>query len=318
MGVELFFVVSAFSLCQAMPRHEADARPLLGFAIRRFFRIAPLFYALMIVILALNPWGQVYKTKEIAANVFFIFNFIDGWQPSIVPAGWTIGVEMPFYLLFPFLFRVTKDFWCSIIAVLSTLILAETYRLGIQASLSNWQNYMLYASVFKLPIFCFGIMAFYSVPFLSEVRNRWHVGIVFQLAAVIFFFAMQMGRTSIIDAYQWRGVMFCLLVIGFGLAPISFIVNRVTAYLGKISYSIYLLHIPIIMILMPVIRFIESSTQSKFVSYGGSASTVAAVTICLSHLCYEWFEEPINQFGRRFARRIAGNTITNTAAELPT
>jgi len=57
MGVDLFFVVSAFSLCLSMPVHDREVRPMLGFALRRFFRIAPLFY-LMILVMCIHRGGM--------------------------------------------------------------------------------------------------------------------------------------------------------------------------------------------------------------------------------------------------------------------
>jgi peptidoglycan/LPS O-acetylase OafA/YrhL len=43
-GVQLFFVASAFTLCLSYERRKNEKNPLLNFFIRRFFRIAPLFY----------------------------------------------------------------------------------------------------------------------------------------------------------------------------------------------------------------------------------------------------------------------------------
>lgn len=112
MGVTMFFVVSAFSLCYMMPRHKREARPLVSFYLRRFFRIAPLFYFMIATTLfyhaqfmgvPLDYWAA--KSEALVASVFFVFNFLPGQQLGVVWASWTIGVEMPFYLLFPLLYR---------------------------------------------------------------------------------------------------------------------------------------------------------------------------------------------------------------------
>jgi peptidoglycan/LPS O-acetylase OafA/YrhL len=50
-GVLLFFAISGFSLSLTMPRHLTTATPALSYALSRFFRIAPLFYFLLLV------WG---------------------------------------------------------------------------------------------------------------------------------------------------------------------------------------------------------------------------------------------------------------------
>ncbi|MFT9296220.1 MAG: hypothetical protein ABF544_10880, partial [Acetobacter orientalis] len=91
MGVELFFVISSFSLCLSMAGHQKEKYPLVGFALRRFFRIAPLFYVMILSTNFFNPAGFPYNWKTILANIFFIFNFFPGYgfQTSIVLPGWT-------------------------------------------------------------------------------------------------------------------------------------------------------------------------------------------------------------------------------------
>jgi peptidoglycan/LPS O-acetylase OafA/YrhL len=65
-GVMLFFVVSAFSLCLTWPRHEKTGAPLTSYFISRFFRIAPLFYFMMLVtyirdIFVFDTWHSIGK-----------------------------------------------------------------------------------------------------------------------------------------------------------------------------------------------------------------------------------------------------------------
>ncbi|MER9587107.1 acyltransferase family protein [Mesorhizobium sp. M0276] len=120
-GVQLFFVVSTFSLCLMQPSHADEDRPLLGFALRRFFRIAPLFYLLVAFTLLsvfepmrdffnTNPSGFALNIGTFLTNVTFVFNLVPGYghQTSIVMAGWTTGTEMMFYLIFPFVYARTK------------------------------------------------------------------------------------------------------------------------------------------------------------------------------------------------------------------
>ncbi|HTR00040.1 MAG TPA: acyltransferase family protein, partial [Candidatus Acidoferrum sp.] len=76
-AVTLFFVVSSFSLCYAMEEVHRNDGPWM-FYIRRFFRIAPLFYACIIFYIIRDHYyfQAEHSLTEISASVFFIFNFI--------------------------------------------------------------------------------------------------------------------------------------------------------------------------------------------------------------------------------------------------
>lgn len=77
MGVQLFFVASAYTLCLSASRRTEPAR---NFYIRRYFRIAPLYYFAIvlytIVVYTQATFGGADRTADyslfnIAANVFF-------------------------------------------------------------------------------------------------------------------------------------------------------------------------------------------------------------------------------------------------------
>lgn len=91
-GVILFFVISAYVLYRPM----VDGGPDLGrYALRRFTRIYPAYIAALIgsAILLGQPVGPAY----------LVFGqTVDITQPSVLPASWTLQVEVAFYVLLPF------------------------------------------------------------------------------------------------------------------------------------------------------------------------------------------------------------------------
>jgi peptidoglycan/LPS O-acetylase OafA/YrhL len=113
-GVQLFFILSAFTLCLSMTkRHDGN----LNFYIRRYFRIAPLYYiAIPMYFLLTHFIKWPYRNGVSLYSSFSYFNiicnflFIHGLVPSanntIVPGGWSIGAEMLFYLVFPLIFKI--------------------------------------------------------------------------------------------------------------------------------------------------------------------------------------------------------------------
>ena len=110
-GVQLFYIASALTLFLSLAaRKQQEERANLSFFIRRFFRIAPAFYCAIIIYTAYYGMSVRYWAPNglewwyIPLTAFFMH----GWHPetitSVVPGGWSIAVEMTFYLFVPYLF----------------------------------------------------------------------------------------------------------------------------------------------------------------------------------------------------------------------
>lgn len=308
MGVELFFVVSAFSLCLSMPRHAGEERPQLGFALRRFFRIAPLFYLMIIVTGFFNPADFAYNWKSIAANMLFIFNFIPGhgYQTSVVLAGWTIGVEMVFYLIFPFIYARTRNIWLSIVALCLSLVVAKVFSMTIAHFVADPGTYSLLSIFYRAPIFMFGLIAFYATPLLKDRPDKKYIGAALLASVPVLFYAVTSGPLPFIDQYYWEGLMFACLVVGLGLCPIRPLVNPLIAWIGEISYSVYLVHSPIIVLLFPLYKEIQASGMSRLAGYFIALGITLLCVISVAALTYKWIENPINEWGKRVAASLAG------------
>jgi peptidoglycan/LPS O-acetylase OafA/YrhL len=121
-GVQLFFVISAITIFMTLEAdHERFSGPhhvTLRFYIKRFFRIAPLYYA-AIAIYGLISWGALrsgyerawvlgaHSPADVLLNVLFLHALSPSAINNVVPGGWSIGVEMLFYLLAPLTFFLT-------------------------------------------------------------------------------------------------------------------------------------------------------------------------------------------------------------------
>lgn len=172
-GVTLFFVVSAFSLCLTMPRHIRSGIPLTSFFIHRFFRIAPLFYAWLLIsyIRDIYVSGVWHSWTEVISGVFFVFNLIPQYAGIYVWAGWTVGVEMIFYVVFPLLY-----FMCNTITKQITLLLCFVFIYSCFGALAPYwidesllQNYVEWFSILRhLPIFTMGMITFTLWTLLSR------------------------------------------------------------------------------------------------------------------------------------------------------
>lgn len=310
MGVNLFFLVSAFSLCLTMPKHANEQRPYLGFMLRRFFRVAPLFYAIIILSYWYNPAGLPYNYKTITANLTFVFNFIpgSGYQTSVVFAGWTIGVEMAFYLVFPFIYARTKSVTLAIRALIVALVVATVFRSVIGDLVADPGIYIRQSIFDLVPMFMFGIIAFNVVQIAHEWKHKRAIGAALLTSVSLQFYVIVRGMVPFGPAIYWQGPMFCCLLVGLYLFPIRLLVNRATRWLGDISYSVYLVHGPIIALLIfrfPVFQGLRHSGLSELQAYAGALGITLLCVIPVATLTFHGWENWINNWGKGFASRCA-------------
>jgi peptidoglycan/LPS O-acetylase OafA/YrhL len=107
VGVNVFYFVSAMTMCLMWTQRAGETSPTRKFYIRRFLRIAPLFWLAIPVYLAVNGTSPSYDAPNGIGplQVILTATFLHGFWPdsinSVVPGDWSIAAEMTFYLAFP-------------------------------------------------------------------------------------------------------------------------------------------------------------------------------------------------------------------------
>jgi peptidoglycan/LPS O-acetylase OafA/YrhL len=103
-GVWLFFVLSGFVISRPFVAGliRAELPDTRQYATHRAFRIYPLFWlSLLVVSLATNAWSVASMTARIS-NLFLAINLVPGQQNgTIITVWWTLSIEIGFYLLLP-------------------------------------------------------------------------------------------------------------------------------------------------------------------------------------------------------------------------
>lgn len=307
-GVILFFVISAFCLCLTMPARDVSAADVTDFYAKRFFRIAPLFYAVIAMTCIRNYLVRdiVPPGGDVLANATFTFNLVPGMQDSLVFAGWTIGVEMLFYLVFPVLFLFLRGLTAKVAALILAglafpLLLAGLDHVSTLTGVDR-DRYALLTVVRYLPAFILGMIAFQVVDALRARQAASRIGVLC-LAAGACVFAGTVGGSLTQPAsipVLWESVSFSLMLVGLALWPVCLVVNRATQFLGRISYSVYLLHGPVILLInRPVFPRIEALGLPQAAVFGLSLAVTLAVTLVVSWIAYRTVERPGIAFGRR-------------------
>jgi peptidoglycan/LPS O-acetylase OafA/YrhL len=307
-GVLLFFIISAFLLCHMMTIHQAEQKTFFSFYIRRFFRIAPLFYTLLIfqVLQDAVNLGRTHSIFEIAVNILFIFNIIPGMNQGIVHASWFIGVIMLFYLFFPLFHKFFNDTWKTATFIIWSILIAYIFQFALNfspAALNSFFPYFRCSFLHNLPLFAFGMFSFYllRMPFMQKLNIKV-VGIFLVGTALLFYDYFLNGMLNILDPYYIRGVILTALVVGLALNPLKIVVNKITTFLGKISYSMYLCHPPLIVLLNPLYQHIYILQIPLLLKFLLCAGVTITLLVGVSFITYRFIEKPGISLGKKFLK----------------
>jgi len=258
-GVHLFFVLSAFSLMYSTEHTMHRTSWVTHYFIKRFSRIAPLFY-FVILIMSLAPvimTGHWTVTIEkLLLNLTFTFSLVP-WK-GIVWAGWTVGVEMIFYLILPVLLLTSRTIKTTTILLIISIIISYLIRSTLHEHYShtvseygyNW-SYFSFGS--NICFFIMGIFAFRLIDYIpsnSKVINLYIPGLAILLIGMLLLtnIDIHFKGTGRIDLIFW-GLAFTFLCTWQSIKPVRIIANKFFEYAGERSFSIYLLH-PMIIVLL--------------------------------------------------------------------
>lgn len=315
-GVQLFFVASAITLCMSWAaRKPNEKHPIRNFYLRRFFRIAPMFYIAIVGYLLLNGLNATYWAPN-GIEWWFIpltAAFLHGFHPetinSVVPGGWSIAVEMSFYAIFPLLMRFRSAWFFLALFISFGLLHRANAPLAAKVfSYSPEQSYMVvnFATLnffSQLPVFIAGTLAYI---FIS--RERVHSAWLFIIGgALLSFFCYKFWTLSRkpVSHDVYAGAMFATLVVFLAYYPIKIIVNRAFITLGKLSFSIYLIH-------FSVLHFLN---DIGLVSYLGNSNwhsvsftlMVLIFTSAIAYFTYRFIEVPGISLGKNLISRSERN-----------
>lgn len=311
-GVPLFFVVSAFSLAYGYEGRLGAPADVWKFYLRRFFRIAPLFYAMVAYSLLTAPDTSSYASRvgEIAANLTFVFNLFPDLVEGLTPASWSIGVEMVFYAIFPFVLTVVRGPVSAAIGVVAATIAAVLFGLRMDLLGDVPGAFIQHGFLFNLPYFGFGLLAYFTYRHMSPRLGP--TALIAAVVGLLILYGMAIWPTPLMPGrigntvYQalW-GAPFALLCVGMAQNPPAILSNRVTRFLGKISFSLYLTHPYVISALTGVGAYANINTLpgGSGVRFPLAVLVTLAVLTPLSWGLYRLIEEPGMNLGRRINRR---------------
>jgi peptidoglycan/LPS O-acetylase OafA/YrhL len=323
-GVQLFFFISAFTLfLSANRRTNGENHPTINFFIRRIFRIAPmyyigiLFYALVKSYIEHNP----IQTNGILLNLTFVHGFSPYYINNIVPGGWTIGVEMLFYLLVPFLVSVITSFEKSIVFLIVTLAIRDIFQVILMHNPFHvpdklWEAYLYWFLPNQLPNFAFGII-FYFLTVQAWQKSIFMADFKFFLKCtmvllVLFLIDKFYFRVQIFNADFAFEIIFLATALLLNSFSLKFIVNKFTELVGRLSFSMYLIHFEVLDLIKKNYSIVIKQHDGLF-TWLCLYLAVVALTMIFSYLTYKFIELTAQNVGKKIIKKLEVRALETNA-----
>jgi peptidoglycan/LPS O-acetylase OafA/YrhL len=255
--------------------------------------------------------------------------FAGAWIPAhaatLVPGGWSISVEMWFYLVAPLLVPRIRTLhhalWFSLAAIMLRCAINESLVAWAGAPSASFAAFLYFWLPNQLPMFALGTVAYQAYKSLGRTaRERALVpetnapgfsmaggghGLFFLAAGVYLVAAGIQGFKALLPFHVIFGFGFLLVFLHLMAMPGSPVANRPLIALGRISYSAYFAHFFVIerteAWAIPLLRGAVASPALQYLVF--LASTLA-LTALVSAALHRWVELPGQALGRSLIRRI--------------
>ncbi|MFD1559285.1 acyltransferase family protein [Paraburkholderia silviterrae] len=287
IGVPIFFVISGYCIhrSQAMrlahnPQYRLDARDFLW---RRFVRIYPVLFCALLLTFALDsislhfwPHNELLGNlgwRTFGANLFALQGIASPTYGSDT-ALWTLSLEIQFYVLYPLLFIVQRRLGPNRLLAVLMLLGAVSYALlerrGILIFTTYWSSWYLGAWFAE-----------------REVRGlqfpRWFVTVASPLLLVLGCMAST-RYSRYLWCEPWALAFVPLLEVMLCSCASGTRAMRVLEKVGEFSYSLYIVHIPIAIVL---VSWLFHSTRQVSILWSIGFFFVALVGAYVFHLLIE-------------------------------
>lgn len=330
-AVELFFIISGFYMAMILSNKYQGEGSYLIFLKNRALKIYPMYFVSILIVMAISFGSYVFlgslgrfEAYEhyssslslgslsflILSNVlifgqdavmflgvdvnngslFFTPNYIETSPPLHIfllnsPA-WSISVELMFYLIAPFL--VNRKL--SVVLIIAFLSFSLKYTLMLIGYDEDPWSYRFFPS--ELHLFLLGVISY-------KVRNIYSTTFINKYASHIGY-ASCVTIIGYVAFYQYVGGYFGGFVLFFSMAiPFIFEVNKdskLDRYVGELSYPVYILHMPILMIV---------SKASEIINIPSLVSEITMVlSVFLSSFFIRFLMIPLDQYRQKQVQKL--------------
>jgi len=252
LGVDIFFIISGFIICYSLPA-DYTLKDLPVFVKKRLIRVEPPYLVSIIFTLLVAYIAALYTHNPINVswvNLLYHIGYINNFTTNsyINVVYWTLGIEFQFYILIGLLFgMMNRSIYLLAFIIIAFLSLSFVSIKGTSLIFE------------QLPLFCAGILIFYIN--FSERYSK---------PVLVFLLFVTFGIIAYTDLSTFIVSVFTIAII---LIPMRR--YKVISFLATISYSLYLIHVPIGgRVINWSLRFVKTDVQRYWI-------IILALAICL-------------------------------------
>lgn len=262
--VYLFMTISGFGMCCGYyEKFLGKNIDIVSFYHKRYAKILPFFSVLCLIDLAMSPGiGALY---EVIANLTLCFGLIPNAHITVIGVGWFLGVVFAFYLLFPF--------YC---ALLSSKV--KAWMTLIVSFIMNYLCSVYFGAGMKSIVFCFvffvvgGLIYLYRQTLNETIWIKWiSFGLVVALTLVYFFINDGVIVISLFNA--------AIVAFAISRERKSVLNNKITKFIGGISFEVYLCH-------MLIYRCVEKVHLLRITTNEGCNYFIAVVVVFIGAVMF--------------------------------
>lgn len=321
LGVDIFFVISGFLITGIIRRGiDGGNFSFRGFYYRRAKRLLPAAYLVIVLSVLAAPFFLDEQALadirlQVVGALTFTVNFVFWQQAGYFDAAaetkpllhfWSLAIEEQYYLLMPlFLYLMARRLWLPAVSAL----LVASFGLAL------WQNTAHPDAAFYLLPARWWELGIGSVGALVAIGPRLHRLLsVARLPALAGLIAIPIYPTGLphpgVDAAIVCLATLVLILGRNGNALESSVPVRGLAFVGDFSYSLYLVHWPVIVFTRSA--YLETAPH-------GALAVAVLVSVVLAYLLYLFVEEPFRRgFFKAPRKTVAGLLAASVAiAALP-
>lgn len=312
VGLNLFFVLSGFLITQRLFhfKEQSIVNYFRNFYARRFLRIFPLYYVVLIFFLIFLP-GLSTRFQNYFSELTTIqwsywlytsnWNIISNGLPeqSLFFHFWSLAVEEQFYLVWPILFLIFYNARCHYILIFGLIFVSMLMRVNTAESLHAYVSTVTAAE----PLLLGSLLSIvYQNGILKKVASWMLLGVILSISALVLIF-WQNNDLHITNAplmkYGYSAIniimtfLICYLLLGggIGLKFRRFFTMKWLRWLGKYSYGIYIFHWIILQTVIFKLNYLMLDARfDDMAAYLLARAAGILIILVISYFSYQLFE----------------------------
>jgi peptidoglycan/LPS O-acetylase OafA/YrhL len=299
-SVLMFFMITSFLFYDKLLNARERRFDWKAFFIGRFFRIAPLYYVVLIFVFLtvayLSDWRVVDSPQVISIAVakWLLFTIptaapLNGHTDSwIIMAGvtWSLRYEWCFYLALPLISLAVRQRPGWLLLLVSVAALFIGWRIGLNSRFAA--------------VFLGGILAAYLVrdPRFTRFCEKKIASVL-----VLLCFAAALQFDNLLQIAPCIALITAFCVIAGGADMFGLFSLPTSHRLGELAYGIYLIHGIVLFVAINFVVGKDVAADMAVSIYWMFIAVLALITLALSGMAYHYIEKPGIALGKRLGKR---------------